>query len=98
MPSKERSAPTSLLIRLGEEPKAAKEIALAILLHTDSYLPEGDLDKNKLRQIVKKADELDEEPGGNHHYRKIDPELAAEKIKRLDRMVEQARLPMKKTV
>lgn len=43
-----------LLIRLGEDRKAAKEIALAILLHTDSYLPEGDLDKNKLQEIVKK--------------------------------------------
>lgn len=43
-----------LLIRLGEDRKAAKEIALAILLHTDSYLPEGDLDKNKLSKSSKK--------------------------------------------
>ncbi|NPC93991.1 HD domain-containing protein [Bacillus sp. WMMC1349] len=87
-----------LLIRLGEEPKAAKEIALAILLHTDSYLPEGDLEKNKLQRIVKKADELDEEPGGNHHYRKIDERLAIQKIKQLDQMVDDVRLPMTKTV
>jgi len=87
-----------LLIRLGEDRKAAKEIALAILLHTDSYLPEGDLDKNKLQQIVKKADELDEEPGGNHHYRKIDYKLALEKVRKLDRMVDESLSPMKRTV
>lgn len=87
-----------LLIRLGEDRKAAKEIALAILLHTDSYLPEGDLDKNKLQEIVKKADELDEEPGGNHHYRKIDHKLALEKIRKLDRMVDESLSPMKRTV
>lgn len=43
-----------LLIRLGEEPKAAKEIALAILLHTDSYLPEGELDKTHCSRLSKK--------------------------------------------
>ncbi|ALC82223.1 MULTISPECIES: HD domain-containing protein [Bacillus] len=87
-----------LLIRLGEEPKAAKEIALAILLHTDSYLPEGDLEKNKLQQIVKMADEMDEEPGGRHHYRVIDQTTALHRIKKLDQMIDQAGYPIKKLV
>ncbi|MCY7493737.1 HD domain-containing protein [Bacillus safensis] len=87
-----------LLIRLGEEPKAAKDIALAILLHTDSYLPEGDLHKDTLQQIVKKADEIDEEPGGHHHYRQIDESLAMKKITELDQKVQQALQPMKRSV
>ena len=39
-----------LLIRLGEDPQYAKEIALAILLHTDSYLPESSIKKTSLQQ------------------------------------------------
>ncbi|QUF64569.1 HD domain-containing protein [Bacillus atrophaeus] len=87
-----------LLIRLGEEPKAAKEVALAILLHTDSYLPEGELDKNTLQQIVKKSDELDEEPGGHHHYRQIDHTAALKKIQKLDQLIDQAQSPITKPV
>ncbi|MDM5303088.1 HD domain-containing protein [Bacillus subtilis] len=87
-----------LLIRLGEEPKAAKEIALAILLHTDSYLPEGELDKNTLQQIVKKADELDEEPGGRHHYRQIDSSTARKKIEKLDQLIDQTQASTIKSV
>ncbi|MBM7704626.1 HD domain-containing protein [Metabacillus iocasae] len=77
-----------LLIRLGENPQHAKEIALAILLHTDSYLPEGELQKRPLQTVVRLADEADEEPGGNHHYRHIDHHQAIKQIKRLDEKVE----------
>ncbi|ASS90376.1 MAG: HD domain-containing protein [Bacillaceae bacterium] len=77
-----------LLIRLGEKPEAAKQIALAILLHTDSYLPDGNLKQNPLQRIVRLADELDEEPGGMHHYRQIDEKLALKKIRTLDKKVE----------
>lgn len=76
-----------LLIRLGEHPQNAKEIALAILLHTDSYLPEGELKRNPLQAIVKWADEADEEPGGRHHYRTISDDLALKKIRQLDELV-----------
>lgn len=78
-----------LLIRLGEHPKHAKEIALAILLHTDSYLPEGELKRQPLQAVIKLADEADEEPGGRHHYRHIDEALALKKIQQLDRLVDQ---------
>ncbi|MDR4379082.1 HD domain-containing protein, partial [Bacillus amyloliquefaciens] len=61
-----------LLIRLGEEPKVAKEIAHANLPHTDSYLTAGQLYKTTPQQILKQADELDEQPGGHHHYRQMD--------------------------
>ena len=77
-----------LLIRLGEDPQRAKEISLAVLLHTDSYLPEGDLQRKPLQNVVALADEADEEPGGKHHYRKIDEQLALHKIKNLDKLVE----------
>ena len=78
-----------LLIRLGENPIIAKEIALAILFHTDSYMPEGIIKRTPLQEIVKLADELDEEPGGKHHYRKIEKEKAIKMIERLDKMVEE---------
>ena len=61
-----------LLIRLGENPVKAKEIALAILFHTDSYFPGGEILRTPLQAIIKQADEKDEEPGGSHHYRKMD--------------------------
>src|SRR5581483_9388480 len=65
-----------LLIRLGEDPRIAKEIALAILFHTDSFLPSRPLELNSLQSIIKQADEMDEEPGGQHHYRTISYEKA----------------------
>ena len=77
-----------LLIRLGEHPKKAKKIALAILLHTDSYLPKGEIYLEPLQNVVALADEMDEEPSGNHHYRQIDDERARRLIARLDRMID----------
>ncbi|MGM7680933.1 HD domain-containing protein [Cytobacillus sp. Hm23] len=77
-----------LLIRLGEKPTNAKQIALAVLLHTDSYLPEGKLNTDDLQQVVKLADEADEEPNGEHHYRTIEKKLALMKIKNLDSLID----------
>ncbi|UII54238.1 HD domain-containing protein [Cytobacillus spongiae] len=77
-----------LLIRLGEDPVKAKEIALAILFHTDSFLPGGEILRTPLQQIVKLADEKDEEPGGAHHYRTIDEERAFKSLAALDRKIE----------
>ncbi|WP_042220497.1 HD domain-containing protein [Oceanobacillus manasiensis] len=78
-----------LLIRIGEDRMAAKEIAVAILLHTDSYLPEGELQLKPLQQVVNMADEADEEAGGNHHYKKIDEQVALERIRKLDSQIDQ---------
>jgi uncharacterized protein len=77
-----------LLIRLGENPKKAKEISLAILFHTDSFLPSKTIERNSLQQLIKLADEMDEEPGGMHHYRSLSYERALKAIQRLDIMVE----------
>ncbi|WLD94916.1 HD domain-containing protein [Alkalihalobacillus sp. AL-G] len=79
-----------LLIELDEDRMNAKEIALAILLHTDSYLPEGELKLNPLQQVVKLADEADEKPGGKHHYRTISDERAKSMINQLDTIVNKA--------
>ena len=57
---------------------------MAILLHTDSYLPNGHLELKPLQQVVTLADEKDEEAGGNHHYRTIDKHIALERIQALD--------------
>ncbi|MBN6205446.1 HD domain-containing protein [Ralstonia pickettii] len=73
-----------LLITVGEERQAAKEIAIAILLHTDSYLPHGELKLKPLQKVVAMADEADEESGGNHHYKKIDTAAALERLRALD--------------
>ncbi|RKQ32667.1 HD domain-containing protein [Oceanobacillus halophilus] len=73
-----------LLVRCGEDLQHAKAIALAVLLHTDSYLPEGQLQLSPLQRVVAKADEADEEPGGKHHYRQIDYPTALDRIQKLD--------------
>ncbi|WP_059103992.1 HD domain-containing protein [Shouchella shacheensis] len=77
-----------LLIRLGEHPRNAKEIALAVLLHTDSYLPHGHLELKPLQHVVALADEADEEPKGRHHYRKIDDKTARDWLQSLDRKID----------
>ncbi|MCA1030244.1 HD domain-containing protein [Bacillus timonensis] len=77
-----------LLIRLGENPMKAKEISLAILFHTDSFLPGGEVVRTPLQSIVKCADEKDEEPGGAHHYRTIDYDRALKIIRRLDQKID----------
>ncbi|MBX9973842.1 HD domain-containing protein [Cytobacillus firmus] len=77
-----------LLIRLGENPIKAKEIALAILFHTDSFLPGGEVVRTPLQSIVKLADEKDEEPGGAHHYRELDFERAMKSLEILDNKID----------
>ncbi|WP_416151253.1 HD domain-containing protein [Salipaludibacillus sp. HK11] len=76
-----------LLIRLDENPISAKEISLAILFHTDSFLPDRGIQLEPLQQVVSLADEKDEEPDGAHHYRTISDEKAAYMIKILDEKV-----------
>lgn len=78
------------LIELGEEASRAKQIAIAILLHTDSYLPSDLNVRTPLQEITRLADECDEEPNGNHHYRKMTIESAYKKIILLDHKVDMA--------
>ncbi|MFA9555814.1 HD domain-containing protein [Evansella sp. AB-rgal1] len=77
-----------LLVRLGEDRVNAKKIALAILLHTDSYLPDGNLKLEPLQEVVALADKADEEPGGSHHYKVISDENAIKQLKELDRKID----------
>ncbi|MCU9614929.1 HD domain-containing protein [Caldibacillus lycopersici] len=81
-----------LLVRCGEDLQNAKEIALAILLHTDSYLPDGQLKLSPLQYVVAKADQADELPGGKHHYRKIDGGTALARIQTLDQRINHYKL------
>ena len=76
-----------LLVRCGEDLKNAKKIALAILLHTDSYLPDGQLQLSPLQQVVAEADEIDELPGGAHHYNEIEYLDALNRIRLLDQRI-----------
>lgn len=77
-----------LLIRCGENPVKAKEIALAILFHTDSFLPGGEVVRTKMQAIIKQADEMDEEPDGLHHYRQIDQARALKSLQKLDEKID----------
>lgn len=77
-----------LLIRLGENPVYAKDIAYAILFHTDSFIKDSFIKRTPLQEITKLADEMDEEKGGLHHYRKIADDRAVKMIGRLDSLVE----------
>ncbi|MFG6119207.1 HD domain-containing protein [Thalassobacillus sp. B23F22_16] len=77
-----------LLIRLGEDRLVAKEVSLAVLLHTDSYLPfELDGKRTDLQQVVTEADNMDEQPGGLHHYKEMSRSEAIRLLKKLDRMI-----------
>ncbi|WP_347550730.1 HD domain-containing protein [Pseudalkalibacillus hwajinpoensis] len=78
-----------MLIRLGENPVAAKEIAVAILFHTDSYFL-GTVKRSELQEVVAMADEADEEPGGQHHYKTMTEEEAIFELANLDKLVEQS--------
>ena len=76
-----------LLVRLGEDKQAAKEIAHAILFHTDSVLPNGDYTLNTLQKVVHLADEKDKKPGDEHHYLEMDRRKELNLIKKLDEKI-----------
>ncbi|ELK44606.1 hypothetical protein D479_18629, partial [Halobacillus sp. BAB-2008] len=74
---------------LGEDRLRAKEVSLAVLLHTDSYLPFGlDGKRTDLQEVVRKADEKDEQPMGLHHYKEMDKSMAVQLLHELDKKVE----------
>jgi len=80
-----------LLIRLGEDRLVAKEVSLAVLLHTDSYLPFSlEAQRTELQEVVRKADEKDEQPSGQHHYKQMDKSEAIQLLNQLDLKVEAA--------
>ncbi|MFS0673914.1 HD domain-containing protein [Ornithinibacillus sp. 179-J 7C1 HS] len=76
-----------LLVRLGEDKQAAKEIAHAILFHTDSALPQGEFQFTPLQKVVHLADEKDKQPGNLHHYRNIDQPKEQLLIQQLDQQI-----------
>ena len=53
-------------------------------------MPTNDIIRTPLQQIVKWADEKDEEEGGMHHYRTIDYDRAKQSIIRLDTLIDEA--------
>ncbi|MET3681954.1 uncharacterized protein ABID56_000033 [Alkalibacillus flavidus] len=77
-----------LLIRLGEDATKAKTISIAILLHTDSYLPFSvDSLRTPLHDVVFRADEMEELPGGAHHYVTMDESEAKQRLTQLDKII-----------
>ncbi|MGE8205572.1 HD domain-containing protein [Heyndrickxia sp. NPDC080065] len=84
-----------LLVRLGEDKQAAKEIAHAILFHTESALPKGNYELTPLQKIINLADEKDKQPGNSHHYRQIDVLKEKTMIQKLDQKIEDYFLTLK---
>lgn len=78
-----------LLVRLGENKQAAKEIALAVLFHTDSVLPEGAYKLTDLQKVVHLADEKGKLPGDSHHYLKWDMEEEMKLINQIDQKIDE---------
>lgn len=78
-----------LLVRLGEDKLSAKQIAHAILFHTESALPEGNFELTPLQKVVNLADERDKQPGDLHHYRNIDKEKESLLITALDKKLDE---------
>ncbi|WP_028782553.1 HD domain-containing protein [Thalassobacillus devorans] len=77
-----------LLIRLGEDRLVAKEVSLAVLLHTDSYLPfDVDGKRTELQKVVAEADTMDEQPGGMHHYKEMSRQEAIKLLRKLDEKI-----------
>lgn len=79
-----------LLVRLGENPTKAKEISVAILLHTDSYLPfsvEGK--QTTFQEVITLADNKDEEPNGLHHYKQMEISEAIRRLHTLDERIDE---------
>lgn len=77
-----------LLVRLGEDKQAAKEIAHAILFHTESALPKGNFELSPLQKVIHLADEKDKQPGDLHHYRNIDIQKEKTLLTQLDQKIE----------
>lgn len=77
-----------LLVLKGEDPVAAREIALAILFHSGStpIRPVGE--PAPLQRLLSAADDGDEEEHGDHHRREVPYEAALERVRRLDRRVD----------
>lgn len=77
-----------LLILKGEDPAAAREIALAILFHSGStpIRPKGE--PSELQRILAAADDAVEEPRGEHHLRELSYRQGLERIRLLDQRIE----------
>lgn len=79
-----------LLVLKGEEMARARAVMEAILYHSGSTAirPDG-TKRTMLQAIIAAADDRDEQPNGRHHQRQTDWAQALERIRALDRRVEQ---------
>ncbi|TDX51890.1 HD domain-containing protein [Orenia marismortui] len=76
-----------LLILKGESLGKAREIALAILFHSDSSPVNKNVKLTPLQSLVAEADDMDEQEGGAHHNVEISFGEALQRIRRLDMLV-----------
>ncbi|ACL69532.1 HD domain-containing protein [Halothermothrix orenii] len=77
-----------LLTLKGEHLGKAREIALAILFHSGSSPITRNIELTPLQRLIMEADDLDAREGGKHHNLEISFEKALEKVKNLDRLVQ----------
>ncbi|WP_228547489.1 hypothetical protein [Filobacillus milosensis] len=72
-----------------EDKQAAKEIAHAVLFHTESALPQGSFVRSPLQEVVHLADERDKQPGDAHHYRDMDKQEELRLIRNIDAQLDE---------
>lgn len=78
-----------LLVLKGEDPTVAREIAFAILFHSGSNAIRPVDDRTPLQALVAIADDADEEELGQHHLRRIDWQVAINRVRALDRHIDE---------
>ncbi|AGB40668.1 putative domain HDIG-containing protein,VCBS repeat-containing protein [Halobacteroides halobius DSM 5150] len=76
-----------LLTLKGEDLGKARDIALAILFHSDSSSVSQNVKLTLLQRLISDADDMDKQEGGEHHRVKIDYTEALQRIRRLDMLI-----------
>ncbi|MCK8826275.1 HD domain-containing protein [Natroniella acetigena] len=76
-----------LLIFKGESLGKARDIALAILFHSNSSPVNKNVKLTPLQQVVSDADDMDKQDGGSHHNVRISFAEALQRTRRLDMLV-----------
>lgn len=76
-----------LLTLKGEDLGKAREIALAILFHSDSSQVSANVELTDLQRLVADADNINKEEQGAHHNQEISFNEALQRVRRLDMLV-----------
>ncbi|MGM0502754.1 MAG: HD domain-containing protein [Bacillota bacterium] len=76
-----------LLTLKGEDLGKAREIALAILFHSDSSQVSANVELTDLQRLIADADNMNKEKDGAHHTQEVSFNEVLQRIRRLDMLV-----------